>query len=168
MQNWAYPPPAVSAQTRSPTDHSLTSLPVAASPVVRIHQRTYFVQLKKNPVAGTPAAYLTPCGPDLDFVLRRTAWADPELAAAARKQPTGTQARKKKNRSSNLFGETVGRLHLAKQNVDKLGGRKAKALRRAEKAERDEERAALEADLEQEKQQMEQQTSDRLDKDEDD
>jgi len=127
------------------------SLPpnTSSSPGIRIHQRTYHVQLKKNPdtAVKAPAAYLTNCGPDFDFVLRRMAWADPELAAAARKQPTQLQPKKKKNKSTNVFGETIGRLHLSKQNVDHMGGRKAKALRRAEQAEKMEERAAVEADL---------------------
>jgi len=125
------------------------------SPGIRIHQRTYHVQLKKNPDAAikAPAAYLTNCGPDFDYVLRRTAWADPELATAARKQPTQLQPKKKRNKTTNLFGETIGRLHLAKQNVDHMGGRKAKALSRAEQAEKMEERAAVEADLEREKHQ---------------
>jgi ribosome production factor 2 len=130
----------------------------SAAPIIRIHQRTYHVQLKKNPVAGakTPAAYLTASGPDMDFVLRRTAWAAPELAAAARKQPFAVKrsAVKKKNQSTNLFGETIGKLHLDKQNVDKMGGRKAKALRRAEQAEKQEERAAVEQELEREQQEI--------------
>jgi ribosome production factor 2 len=136
-------------------DPRLANASNSSAPVVRIHQRTYFVQLKKNPTVNvkTPAAYLTPCGPDFDFVLRRTQWcADPEVAAAARRQPN--RRRSKKNKTTNLFGETVGRLHLEKQNVDRLGGRKSKALRRADKAEREEERAAIEADLEREEQDM--------------
>lgn len=130
----------------------------AAPGGVRIHQRTYHVQLKKNPDASVsaPAAYLTNCGPDLDLVLRRTAWADPALHTAARQQPAALRAatKKKKNQSTNAFGETVGRLHLVPQNVQHRGGRKAKALRRAERAERHEERAAIEADLAREKEAM--------------
>lgn len=127
-----------------------------SNPALRIHQRTYHVQLKKNPDAAVkaPAAFLSPCGPDFDYVLRRTAWADPELAAAARQQPASLKARKKKNQSTNLFGETIGRLHLERQNVDHMGGRKVKAIRRAEQAEKKEERAALEDDLEREKEAM--------------
>ena len=126
---------------------------------IRILQRTYHVQLKKNPDANVaaPAAYLTSCGPDLDFVLRRTAWADLERYRAARQQPGGSgkksKSTKKKNQSTNVFGETIGRLHLAAQDVDRMGGRKAKALRRAEQTERNEELQAVEADLEREKEQ---------------
>ena len=38
----------------------------AAEPIV--HQRTYFMKLKKDPKGGkAPAPYLTPSGPDMDF-----------------------------------------------------------------------------------------------------
>jgi ribosome production factor 2 len=106
---------------------------------LRVHQRTYHVQLKKNPAAGStaPAPYLRPCGPDFDFALRRTAWADTELYGAARKQPASVRPKKKKNQSTNLFGETVGRLHIPQQRVLERQGRKSKALRRAEKMEQE-------------------------------
>lgn len=41
----------------------------AAEPIV--HQRTYFMKLKKDPKGGdAPAPYLTPSGPDMDFKVR--------------------------------------------------------------------------------------------------
>jgi len=43
---------------------------------------------------------------------------------------------------------------LEKQNIEKMGGRKVKALRRAEKAEAQAEKAALESELAQEKEEM--------------
>ena len=136
--------------------HSNSTTPTPTTGAgIRIHQRTYHVQLKKNPDSSTrtPAACLIPCGPDFDYVLRRTAWADPERYRAARPS-SGSNANKKKskkkNQSTNLFGETIGRLHLVPQNVDRMGGRKAKALRRADQAEKQEERQAIENDLERE------------------
>lgn len=51
------------------------------------------------------------------------------------------------NQSTNIFGETIGRLHLEKQNVEKMGGKKAKALRKAEAMEMQEERAAIDDEL---------------------
>lgn len=120
---------------------------------IRVHQRTYFLQLKRGANnSSTPQPYIQACGPDFDFCLRRSEWADEELAKAARKQPAGSK--KRKNRSSNLFGETLGRLHLSKQSIENTG-RKSKALRRAEKAEKRAEKEANEADLEKEKDDME-------------
>jgi ribosome production factor 2 len=134
----------------------------SANANIQIHQRTYCLQLKKNPNpssdgSSVPIPCLTSSGPDLDFVLRRTLWADAELASAARVHPrsstkkqSGTSSSmrsRQKNQSTNLLGETIGRIHLQRQDVDKIGGKKVKALRRAEQAERREEQAALENDL---------------------
>lgn len=126
---------------------------------IRIHQRTYHVQLKKgNDANNTPIPSLIPCGPDMDWMLRRTNWADPELAKAARpSSKTNKNQNKKKNQSSqknqstNVLGETMGRLHIVKQNVDQMGGRKIKALRKAEAIERAQEQEQLEEDLAREK-----------------
>jgi ribosome production factor 2 len=146
----------------SPTMQATTSLK-DANTKIQIHQRTYHMQLKKNPNPSSdgssiPLACLTSSGPDLDFVLRRTSWADKELASTSRIQPRSAASKnkrdssssvrsRKKNQSTNLLGETIGRIHLKKQDVDKIGGRKVKALRRAEKAERLEEQMAVENDL---------------------
>ena len=136
-----------------------TTTSSSSSTAIRIHQRTYHVQLKKNPnpSSRTPAACLTACGPDFDYRLRRTAWADPERYRAARPKTSGNKGPnkiKKKNQTTNVFGETIGRLHLEVQNVDRMGGRKAKALRRADQAEKQEERQAIEHDLEREKEEL--------------
>lgn len=116
-----------------------------------VHQRTYFCKLKKNPNGTkTPVPYLESCGPDMDFEVRRTQFADSDLWKASLKQPQAAKKKKVKNQTTNVFGETVGRLHLERQHIDKMGGRKAKALRRAEKMEAEEERAAVEGELERE------------------
>lgn len=115
-----------------------------------IHHRTYFCKLKKNPDGGKrPLPLLLPCGPDLDMVVRRDQLAPLELWRVATKQPKGSK-KKIKNRSANIFGETIGRLHLRKQDMDMLWGRKSKALRRAAKMEAEEERAAVQQELDQE------------------
>lgn len=73
----------------------------------------------------------------------------------ATKQPTTNKTKKKKNQTTNLFGETLGRLHLEKQNIDARSGKKSKALRLAERAEKAEDRAAIENELQQEVEEME-------------
>lgn len=113
-----------------------------------IYQRTYFVKLKKNPNGGrTPLPYLVASGPDMDFKVRRTQFATPETWKMAMKQPSAIKSKKVKNHTTNVFGETIGRLHLEKQDIDKMGGKKSKALRDADKIEKAEKRAADEADL---------------------
>jgi ribosome production factor 2 len=124
---------------------------------VVIHQHTYHCKLKKDPKDPTskiPVPYLVPCGPDVTMQIRRTQFAEPDMWKASLKQPQGLKKKKMKNQSTNLFGEVIGRLHLERQDVEKMGGRKSKALRRAEKAAAAEEREALEAELGKEQEEM--------------
>jgi ribosome production factor 2 len=132
---------------------------VTKTNVKTIYQRTYFCKLKRNPNGASqdnssPVPFLTPCGPDLDMVVRREQLASNDLWRAATKQPAAANKKKKKNQSTNIFGETIGRLHMDKQDIDKLQGRKSKALRKAAMVEAEEERAAVEQELEQEKQEL--------------
>ena len=92
----------------------------------------------------------------MDFTIRRTQMAAPDLWKAALKQPQGMNKKKKKvkNQSTNIFGERIGRLHLEKQDLDARQGKKVKALRRAEKATAEEEKKAVESELAQEKQEL--------------
>lgn len=121
---------------------------------ILVHQRTYFCKLKKSSDASstTPVPLLLPCGPDMDVSLRRTQWAEKDLYTASRQQPSALKPKKRKNQTTNVFGETLGRLHLEKQNVDKMQGRKSKALRRAEKASAQEEADAIQKELDAEQQ----------------
>lgn len=113
-----------------------------------IHQRTYYCKLKKNPNGGrTPLPYLTPSGPDMDFYVRRTEFATPEIFNLAMKQPTVNKPKKVKNQKTNVFGETIGRLHLERQDIDNMGGKKSKALRKVDKEEKEREKAELESEL---------------------
>ena len=120
-----------------------------------IHQRTYFCKMKKNPNGSrAPLPYLTPSGPDMDFHIRRAQFAPPDLYKQALKQPSATKSKKVKNQSTNLFGETIGRLHLEKQDLDKMGGRKSKALRVSHKLEKEAERQELESELDREREEI--------------
>jgi len=121
-------------------------------PKPMIHQRTYHVKLKKDPAGGkAPVPYLNPSGPDMDFIVRRTQFALPDVYRAALKQPAAVKRRKVKNQSTNIFGETVGRLHLERQDVDGRGGKKVKALRVADKIEKAEDKRKAEEELGREK-----------------
>jgi len=120
-----------------------------------IHQRTYYMKLKKDPKGGkAPVPYLTPSGPDMDFKVRRTEFASPDLWKLAMKQPQGVKAKKKKNQTTNIFGETIGRLHLERQDIDSRSGKKSKALRMADKLDKAEAKAALEDELGREEEEM--------------
>eukprot|EP01083_Nonionella_stella_P290207 987576_1 len=117
-----------------------------------IHQRVYYCKLKKNPNGGrTPVPFLNPSGPDMDFYVRRTEFATKDIWNIAIKQPGANKKKKVKNFTTNMFGETIGRLHLEKQDIEKLGGKKGKALKIAEKIEKEEQTAQLESELDKEK-----------------
>lgn len=136
----------------SPQQH-LHNNDIAIPPT--IHMRTYFVKLKKHPEDGsTPVPYLIPSGPDMDFKLRRNQFASPDMWKIAVKQPKELRPKKTKNQKTNIFGETIGRLHLERQDINQLGGKKTKALRVAEKLEADEEKKRVEEELEREKSHM--------------
>jgi ribosome production factor 2 len=141
--------------TQPPEDTSNPNL--TNDPKLIIHQHTYFCKLKKNPndpSSRTPIPHLVPCGPDTTMQIRRSQFAAQDLWNLSLKQPQGLKKKKKKNHTTNIFGETVGRLHLEAQDVNKMGGRKSKALRRAEKTAKEEEMAAQEAELGKEKEAM--------------
>uniref|UniRef100_A0A6U3STN6 Ribosome production factor 2 homolog n=1 Tax=Ditylum brightwellii TaxID=49249 RepID=A0A6U3STN6_9STRA len=149
-------------------DHAMVFTAVADAPPLQqpgldnattllIHQRTYYCKLKKNTTGGSgsaPLPYLTPSGPDMDFRIRRTKYASPEMWKLSLKQPESIKPKKKKNQSTNIFGETIGRLHLEKQDIDKRQGRKSKALRLADKISTEEEKAAIESELDMEGQEI--------------
>lgn len=129
-------------------DHCIC-VTAASDGIIRL--RTYYCKLKKNPNGlRTPVPFLTSSGPDMDFTVRRSEYAAADVYKAARRQPKAAKAKKVKNKTTNLFGETIGRLHLEKQNIDKMGGKRVKALRIAGKIAKEEEDAAIEAELQRE------------------
>lgn len=66
--------------------------------------------------------------PALRRSVRRTQWPSRELWKKACKQPKELKAKKVKNVSTNALGETLGRLHVERQDLDQLQTRKVRAL----------------------------------------
>merc|ERR1712216_111244 len=73
---------------------------------------------------------LQECGPSFNLTPRRTAIASSELRKAALRQPREMASIPEKNTTHNKFGETLGRLHMEKQDLNKLQTRKMKGLKR--------------------------------------
>jgi len=122
---------------------------VGSDEVIRI--RTYFVKLKKGS-GEAPVPHMIPCGPDFDLQLKRNSFAPPDLYKAAREQPRTALAPKKvKNQTTNVFGETIGKLHLEKQDLDNVQGKRMKVLKIAERIAKEEEVKAVEEELERER-----------------
>lgn len=101
----------------------------------KVHLRTYTVRLLSS---GTriPRVELTPMGPFMDFILRRHQPPDQELWKAAMKRPKMKKTdvekglgKKRKNMEVDEMGDLRGRVHVQKQDLEKLQTRKMKGLK---------------------------------------
>jgi len=94
----------------------------------KVYVRGYMVQFKKS---GTkvPNAQLVEMGPFLDLSVRRTNLGSDDMWKAACKKPKIVKPTKVKNITSNNFGDKIGQIHMKKQNLDRMGGRRSTALR---------------------------------------
>ncbi|KAG7460696.1 hypothetical protein MATL_G00201440 [Megalops atlanticus] len=89
----------------------------------KIYMRSYKVLLKKSG-CRTPRIELEEMGPSFDFVMRRTHLASDDLYKTAHRQPKALKPKKKKNISHDAFGTKFGRLHMQKQDLEKLQTRR--------------------------------------------
>ncbi|XP_013385183.1 ribosome production factor 2 homolog isoform X1 [Lingula anatina] len=95
----------------------------------KIYLRNYKVQMKKSG-SRTPRIELEEIGPSVDFSMRRTRLASDDLYKRARQQPKQAKPKKVKNINRDPFGSKLGRIHMEKQDLDKLQTRKMKGLKR--------------------------------------
>ncbi|RNA44375.1 ribosome production factor 2 -like protein [Brachionus plicatilis] len=77
-----------------------------------------------------PNVELTEIGPSFDFVVRRSKLASDDLYKKSKKQPKEIMPNKKKNVVRDGLGTTYGRIHMQKQDLDRLQLRKLKAFKR--------------------------------------
>lgn len=128
-------------------DTSSAALPVSSLPTIFF--RVYGVQLLKSG-QREPRVNLIEHGPSLDFRIRRSQPAAEETwKRAMRHKPHGPQtseaAAKKRKREKNVdideMGDKVGRIHVGRQDLDKLQSRKMKGLRRERGVDEQEESA---------------------------
>ena len=108
---------------------NLEGLTVCTAARGKVYVRNYLYALKRS---GTrkPRVELEPAGPSMDLSVRRTKFASVELYKLACRQPRELKARKVKNISHNEMGDRVGRVHMERQELDKLALRKMKGLRK--------------------------------------
>ena len=95
----------------------------------KVYIRAYTSRYTKS---GTkvPNLELSAMGPFLDLTLRRTSFASADRWAAATKKPKEVKKPKKvKNVKRNEVGDKLGRIHMEKQNLDKMNSRRVTALR---------------------------------------
>ncbi|CAH0720079.1 unnamed protein product, partial [Brenthis ino] len=94
-----------------------------------IYVRSYRIQLKKSG-QRTPRIELEEIGPSIDFKLRRTKLASDELYKEACRVPKEVKPTTKKNISRDAFGSKLGRIHMGKQDINRLQTRKMKGLKK--------------------------------------
>jgi ribosome production factor 2 len=119
--------------TVAPTPSDLNSASSTSLP--RVHVRTYTFKMLSSGVK-TPRGELTPMGPHFDLVLRRNREADEEMMKAALKRPKIAKkdlesglGKKRKNFEVDEMGDLRGRVHVGRQDLNRLQRKKVKALR---------------------------------------
>ncbi|KAG5190971.1 brix domain-containing 1 [Tribonema minus] len=117
-------------------DHVMVVTAVEGGPILLRH---YLIAFKRS---GTkvPHIQLERMGPHADLVLRRVKFAATDLWKVATRKPKQLKPKKVKNVTSNTF-ETVGRIHLGRQDLSSMNVRRVKALRSGGKRKRGEEGA---------------------------
>jgi len=102
----------------------------------KVFLRSYRIQLKKSG-SKNPRVELEEMGPSVDFTLRRTKLASDDLFKRACKVPYAAKQKKKKNVSHDAFGTQQGRIHMQKQDLNKLQTRKMKGLKKVAASDND-------------------------------
>ncbi|KAI9884487.1 MAG: hypothetical protein M1823_003735 [Watsoniomyces obsoletus] len=102
-----------------------------------IHLRVYLLRTKKSG-QRLPRVEVEEMGPRMDFRVGRMKEADEAMMREALKKPRGQAARSKKNIETDIVGDKMGRVHLGRQDLDKLQTRKMKGLKRARDLDDDE------------------------------
>lgn len=92
--------------------------------------RHYRVSLKLEEGSKLPKVELFESGPSIDFKIGRVVEAPADIRKRALQVPKELKPRKQKNIEQGTLGETLGRIHLGRQEIDKLQTRKVKALKR--------------------------------------
>lgn len=116
---------------------SITAGPIspdADAPLPKVHFRVYTISLLASG-SKVPRISLSEMGPSIDFTVRRVQEADEEMMKMALKKPKIAKkdvesglGKKRKNIETDEMGDRVGRIHLGKQDLNKLQSRKVKAL----------------------------------------
>jgi ribosome production factor 2 len=91
--------------------------------------RVYRTQLKKSGTA-TPRVELVEMGPSIDFAVHRKKLASEDFYKSALRKPKELMVKPRKNISRDVFGTQLARIHVGRQETDKIQTRRVKALKR--------------------------------------
>ncbi|KAG0371683.1 MAG: Brix domain-containing protein [Linnemannia gamsii] len=95
----------------------------------KIYLRTYTIVLKRSGVK-LPRIELVEMGPSLDMTFGRMTEAKVDVWKQSLRVPKELKPKKKKNITKDVMGDTVGRIHLGRQDFDKIQTRKMKGLKK--------------------------------------
>ncbi|KAB8292199.1 hypothetical protein EYC80_007941 [Monilinia laxa] len=96
----------------------------------KIHLRVYLIRTKKSG-QKLPRVEVEEMGPRMDFRVGRVKEADESIMKEAMRRARGSAERPKKNISTDIVGDKMGRIHLGKQDLKELQTRKMKGLKRS-------------------------------------
>ncbi|EEB08936.1 brix domain-containing protein Rpf2 [Schizosaccharomyces japonicus yFS275] len=122
----------------------------------KINFRVYNTKLLKTE-QKLPRVELVEMGPRMDLSIRRIEAAQDDVLQEALKKPKSQEVKTKKNIDVNPIGDKVGRIHIDKQDLNKLQTRKMKGLKRGPQAleEGDEEEEEMEGSEDEEEEEDE-------------
>ena len=108
-----------------------------ATPLPKIHFRAYRIVTKRSG-QKLPRVELEEMGPRVDFSVRRVQLPEEEMwkQATAKPKKDGKE-RTKKNIETDIMGDKLGRIHLGRQEIEKMQTRKMKGLKRSRKGDND-------------------------------
>lgn len=87
----------------------------------KIYMRPYMIEQKKVPGHDRSEAVCHEMGPQLDLVVRRTKLADHDhFTKACKQKPKAPKSKKNKNIRTDEVGNVVGKIHIGRQNFDKM------------------------------------------------
>ncbi|CEJ90647.1 Putative Ribosome biogenesis protein RPF2 [[Torrubiella] hemipterigena] len=95
-----------------------------------IHLRVYAIRTKRSG-QRLPRVELEEIGPRMNFRVGRSREADEAMLKDALKTPRGLEERTKKNITTDVMGDKIGRVHLGKQDLSNMQTRKMKGLKRS-------------------------------------
>ena len=95
-----------------------------------VHLRVYLIRTKRSG-QKLPRVEVEEMGPRMDFRVGRVKEADESVLKEALRKAKTSQERPKKNISTDIMGDKVGRIHLGKQDLKELQTRKMKGLKRS-------------------------------------
>lgn len=114
---------------------------LTATPDDRILFRTYLIHMKKSGLK-TPRVELEEMGPSYDLKVRRNTLPKSDIWNAACKFAKELKPKKQKNIEVDEMGDKYGRIHLGKQDLNKIQTRKMKGLKKRGAEEEDTEESS--------------------------